>query len=290
MSAPTFVAIGHVTLDYFGDRFEDRGGDRVRLGGSALYAAVTAHRLGLSAGILTSHGNDFPLEAIPTPIEVVSVPSDTTTSFRHVPLPRGRRRMSADRVASPLSLDDLPADWRDAPLVLLAPVIDEVDPLLATAFADATVGAAAQGWLRARAAEGTISPASWKDSHLVISRIQALFVSIEDIQGPAASTVELFQQVPVGVVTAADLGALLFVNGERYEVRPHLVREVDATGAGDVFAAAFMLSYEQNGDGWEASTQAACAAALSVEGDGLSAIPDATRLAAAVRQYRRGLA
>ena len=54
---PEFVAVGHVTLDRFGET--------VRPGGAALYAAVTAQRLGLSAAILTSHGDDFPLEPSP---------------------------------------------------------------------------------------------------------------------------------------------------------------------------------------------------------------------------------
>ena len=57
MAAPDLVTVGHVTLD--------RIGDRAQPGGSALYAAVAAHRLGLSVGILTSHGDDFPLELIP---------------------------------------------------------------------------------------------------------------------------------------------------------------------------------------------------------------------------------
>ncbi|PYM89262.1 MAG: hypothetical protein DME08_25690, partial [Candidatus Rokuibacteriota bacterium] len=64
MAAPDFVAVGHVTLDHFGND--------VRPGGAALFAAVTAHRLGLSAGILTSHGDDFPLGLVPPQIEVVT--------------------------------------------------------------------------------------------------------------------------------------------------------------------------------------------------------------------------
>jgi len=39
MAAPDFLAIGHVTLDRFGDE--------TRLGGGALYSAITAHRLGV---------------------------------------------------------------------------------------------------------------------------------------------------------------------------------------------------------------------------------------------------
>src|SRR5688572_32353848 len=104
VSAPDFVAIGHVTLDHFGAA--------VRPGGAALYAAVTADRLGLSAGILTSHGDDFPLEAIPPRIEVISVPSGSTTTFTHVTEPGGRRLMVSREVATPLRPSDLPEDWR----------------------------------------------------------------------------------------------------------------------------------------------------------------------------------
>ena len=93
MPAPDFVAIGHVTLDRFGDA--------VRPGGAALFAAVTAHRLGLSAGILTSHGDDFPLELIPPQIEVLSVPAEETTRFTHRH-EAGTRVMEVPALARPL--------------------------------------------------------------------------------------------------------------------------------------------------------------------------------------------
>ena len=71
--------------------------------------------------------------------------------------------------------------------------------------------------------------------------------------------VEWFQRMPVGVLTADRVGALLFVNGERYEVQPRPAREVDPTGAGDVFAATFLIQYQRDGDAWQAAAAAACA-------------------------------
>ena len=82
MPAPDFVAIGHVTLDHFGEA--------TRPGGAALYAAITAHRLGLSVGLLTSHGPDFPLDELPTQIAVVGLEAPTTTSFDHLGTAAGR--------------------------------------------------------------------------------------------------------------------------------------------------------------------------------------------------------
>jgi 1D-myo-inositol 3-kinase len=281
MAAPDFVAVGHVTLDHFGDE--------VRPGGAALYAAVTAQRLGRSAAILTSHGPDFPLDEVPTAIEVVTLEAPATTVFEHQE-GEGVRAMRVTATASPLAVDDLPEDWRDAPVVLLAPIIQEVDPALAVAFGDGSVAAAAQGWMRALNDEGGVDPVAWESSDHVLDRLQALFLSSEDVRGQEEHLTEWVQRVPLAVVTAGAAGALLYVNGDRFEVKPRPVREVvDPTGAGDVFATTFLLYYQHDGDPWAAAEAAACAASLSVEGEGWSTVPDAATLDAALAEYRARL-
>ena len=277
MSAPDFVAIGHVTLDRFGDE--------VRPGGAALYSAVTAHRLGLSAGILTSHAADYPLEAIPSRIEVVTLEAPATTVFEYDAV-SGDRQQKLVSTARPLAVRDLPDDWRDAPLALLAPVAQEVDLRLSAAFEDGSVGAAAQGWLRALDDERRIVTQPWGGAREVLNRVLALFVSAEDLRGHESQLTEWVQHVPVAVVTAGAAGALLYVNGERYEVRPRRTREVDPTGAGDVFAAAFLVHYQRHPDPWDAAEAATCAASLSVEGEGWSTVPDAAQLEEALSLYR----
>lgn len=276
MGAPDFVAIGHATFDRFGDV--------VRPGGAAFYAAVTAHRLGLTAGVLTSHGPDYPLQALPPQVEVVTVEAPTTTTFEHRWDDRGRR-LRAVPGGRPLGPADVPEDWRDAGLVLLAPVLQEVDPGLADFFGDSTVAAAAQGWLRDLQRDGEVVVRGWLPPPTLLARIQALFLSSEDVRGQEAEMLEWLQRLPVAAVTAGASGALLYVNGERYEVRPRPAREVDPTGAGDVFAAAFLIHYHREGDPWSAAALAACAASLSVEGEGWSAVPDAARLAGELRAY-----
>jgi sugar/nucleoside kinase (ribokinase family) len=277
VSAPDFIAVGHVTLDHFGEA--------VRPGGAALYAAITAQRLGLSAAILTSHGVDFPLDEVPSQIEVVGRAAPATTVFEHRESKAGRL-LRAHGAASPLAAGDLPEDWRPAPLVLLTPVLQEVDPMLAAAFPDAAVGAELQGWLRAVDGEGVVSATPWAAPAAALGRLQALFVSRHDVQGQEAQVAEWVQRVPLAVVTAGAAGAILYVNGDRYEVRPRRTREVDPTGAGDVFAATFLIHYDRHGDAWEAAEAATCAASLSVEGEGWSTVPDAAALAAALDAYR----
>src|SRR5919108_4649245 len=265
MGAPDFVAIGHVTLAHFGAE--------VRTGGAALYAAITAHRLGRSAAILTSHGADFPLDDLPTAIEVVTLEAPATTVFEHE-TGEGERTMRVTATASPLAAADLPEDWRDAPVVLLAPIIQEVDPDLVTGVGGGSVAVAAQGWLRALNEQGGVEPVAWESPNEVLNRVQALFLSAEDVRGQEEQLTEWVQRVPLAVVTAGAAGALLYVNGDRFEVKPRPAHEVDATGAGDVFATVFLLYYQRDGDPWAAAEAASCAASLSVEGEGWSAIPD----------------
>src|SRR5262249_20186188 len=155
---------------------------------------------------------------------------------------------------------DLPEDWRDAPLGLLAPVIQEVDPPLAAAFGDGTVAAAAQGWLRTLDAEGGGEPVGWEAPDGALHRPQALLLRAEDVRGQEEELTEWVQRVPLAVVTAGAAGALLYVNGDRFEVKPRPAVEVDTTGAGDVFAAAFLLHYHRDGDPWMAAEAATCAA------------------------------
>jgi len=278
MPAPEFIAIGHVTLDRFGDE--------VRPGGSALYAAITADRLGLRAGILTSHADDFPLDLVPPRIEVVSVPAPATTVFEHERVGDDRAQRVTS-VAGALSEADVPDDWRDADLVLLAPVVNEVDPRLAGVFGDAAVAAGAQGWLRGVGSDGVVGSVRWDAATQTLRTLQALFLSTADVLGQESAMTEWVQRVPIAVVTAGRRGALLYVNGDRYEVRPRRAIEADPTGAGDVFAATFLARYRRNADPWEAAEAATCAASLSVQGLGWSAIPDAAELEAALRAYRR---
>jgi len=60
------------------------------------------------------------------------------------------------------------------------------------------------------------------------------------------------------------------------------VQEVDATGAGDVFAAAYMVRIHETGDALSAARFASAAAALSIRGEGIAAIAGRDQIEAMV--------
>jgi sugar/nucleoside kinase (ribokinase family) len=275
---PDLIVVGHVTLDVTPSG--------TRPGGAAYYAAVTAHRLGLRVGLLTSFGPDFPADALPADITVARVDSARTTIFT-LSGAAGGRTLTLNARAADLEAEDLPPEWATAPLALLCPVVNEVDPALAAAFEGGSLGVLPQGWLRRREAGCAIVPQPWEDAEAVLVHAQLLVASEEDVVHCREDALEWFQRVPLGALTAGARGAELFVNGEPYHVAPDVITEVDDTGAGDVFATVLLIEYHRGGDPWEAAAAAACAAAAAVEGRGASTLVDRASLVTRLAAYRR---
>ena len=273
---PDFLAVGHLTLDL------TESGETP--GGSALYAGLLAHHLGLRVGLLTSVGPTFPLDALPSEIQVVNISAQETTTFEH----RGRmtsRRLRLIHRARPLVEAELPDEWRSVPLIYLCPVAAEVDPALAHAFDDAVLGVGPQGWMRAWRQDGVVTQRGWEGATFVLRRSQALFLSQEDVVDERKVR-EWFDLVPVGCVTRGPAGATLFVNGEPYAVSSYPTNVLDPTGGGDVFAAAFLIHYQRTQDAWEAAGFASAAGSLAVEGEGIAGIPNLEALDARWAAYR----
>ncbi len=274
---PDFVAVGHVTVDELATG--------LRPGGSVLYAGLLAHRQGLRVGLVTSYGPDFPLEVLPPEIEVAAVPAPATTRFALHYTPAGRALVLRARAPALVPLH-LPPHFAEAGLAYLAPVADEVSADFAAAFPNAAVGAGAQGWCRLWDRDGRVSMRPWPDPRPVLRQAQALFLSEDDVAGWEEQALQLYQHVPVGALTLAARGAILFVNGERHPVAPAPAVEVEPTGAGDVFAAAFLIRYNAAGDPHEAASFAAVAGALTVEADGIRGVPSREQLEARWRAFQ----
>lgn len=272
------MVAGHVTLDVTASG--------TRPGGAAYYAALAAQRLGLRVGLLTSFADDFPADAIPTDITVTRVASPQTTTFT-LKGAEAARTLTLGARAADLEADDLPADWGTAPLALLCPVINEVDPALAEALGAASLGVLPQGWMRRRDTGGLIVVQPWEEAEPVLAWAQLMVASEEDVAGFREDAVEWLQRVPLGALTNGARGATLYVNGEPYHVAPDIANEVDDTGAGDVFSATLLIEYYRGGDAWEAAAAAAVAAAAVVEGKGASALLDRAGLTTRLAEYRR---
>ena len=263
---PRLLVVGHVTWD------RRAGGDV--LGGSVTYGASTARRLGWETAILTSAGPDFdPARDLPG-VRVFRRAAPATTRFMNIYEPGGTRRQVVTARAVDIELVELPDEWRRPDALLLGPVAGEISGLPATAFEAGCVGAIAQGWLRDIGAEGRVSPRDWAAPSRDLAGVHVLFLSEHDLAGGAARAPDFLSLVPIVALTRGWRGLTLLTRSGSQDV-PALPRaEVDPTGAGDVFAAAFIVRYQENGDPLAAAAFAACAASCAVEGVGTSTLGD----------------
>ncbi len=209
--------------------------------------------------------------------EVVNVAADATTTFNHQRGPHGRVLTLMAR-ASSIHPTDIPSSWCSAAIVHLAPVAWEVDRDCAPLRQAAMLVATPQGWLRRATVAGTIVPATDGPPDLPRSAMAAMVLSTEDIGDDEELIQTIAARCPVVAVTRGPEGCTLYAHGTREHIPPWPAREVDSTGAGDVFAAAFFVRLVETGDPVASARFAGCVAALAVEGVGVSSIPTRTEL------------
>lgn len=258
-----YLVVGHITQDL------TPGGPR--LGGTATFAALTARALGLQVGVVTAAAPDTPtapLAGFPT----LRLPSGRSTTFENI-YQNGRRVQYVRAVAAPIGPAAIPLHWWRAPIVHLAPVAWEVDPSLASRFPTSFVGLTAQGWLREWDGDGRVRQVIWPAAERPLRHAAAVVVSVEDLEGDPAAAAAWARVTQVLVVTDGAAGGTVYWGGHARRFPAPSVPEVDPTGAGDIFAAAFFITLRETGDAWESARFAAVLASASVTRDGLDSIP-----------------
>lgn len=265
ISAIDYLVIGHITVD-----LTPTG---PRLGGSAVYAALTATAFGQRAGILTAWGEELPLGALED-IPIVNIGAEHSTTFENI-YEDGVRRQRVHQLAPPLEFHSLPEAWRSAKIVHLAPVLGEVSSRMAPFFRDATLGLTPQGWLREWAPDGSVRASEWPEAAHLLAQADAAVISQEDVAGDEARIQRMVSSAQVFAVTEAAQGTRIYDRGREHALLAPQVEEVDPTGAGDIFATAFFIRLHYGDDPLEAGRVATRVAAQSVRRSGLDGIPTA---------------
>ncbi|MCX7753651.1 MAG: PfkB family carbohydrate kinase [Anaerolineales bacterium] len=269
-----YLVIGHITVD-----LTPAG---PALGGSAVYSALTARALGLRAGIVTARGNEIPLNALEG-IPVVCGEAPASTTFENLYTPGGRVQYIR-QVAPAINLDIVPEAWRRARIIHLAPVAQEVPVRLPSGFRPALLGLTPQGWMRAWDKTGLVYPCAWPEAENALREAGAVVFSVEDVGGDEERIEQYAHFGRLLAVTEGIAGARVFWHGDSRRFRAPKVDEVDATGAGDVFAAAFFIRLLETRDPWEAARFANRVAAISVTRPGIQGIPTASEIQACLME------
>lgn len=261
-----------------------------RLGGGVTYGGLTLARLGLRPRVLVGvdrlAADAAELDALrEAGADVRLVHLDRSPVFENVETPAGRIQTCIEP-GDPLSVATLPAEWRTARAWLLGPVADELpDAWASVPPADAMVAFGWQGILRELPRGGLVMKRPPGPSAL-LRRSNIVGVSRYDVDA-ATPLEELWRLLAADstlLVTEGHLGGMeiRLSGGEpdsrrRYPAVP-ATPEVDPTGAGDVFLAAYLAAQihgplAASGRHGSDLRLAAAAASLNVQGPGLSGVP-----------------
>jgi sugar/nucleoside kinase (ribokinase family) len=258
-----YLIIGHVAAD-----ITPTG---VQLGGTVSYSGLTARALGLRVGIVTSSGTGTQLDALDG-IPIVNVPAEQSTTFENIYTANGRRQILHHQ-AAPILLDHIPQVWRNAPIIHLAPIARELDSSLAEKLSGSLVGITPQGWMRTWNKDSQVEATIWENNEAALRHAGAVVLSVEDVNRNLELVEEMAHNTRILCLTEGEAGAVLYWNEDRRRFRPPVMNEVDGTGAGDIFAAAFFIRLYHTRDPWEAARFATQLAARSVTRTGLNGIP-----------------
>ncbi|MBV6441990.1 MAG: hypothetical protein DYG98_02490 [Haliscomenobacteraceae bacterium CHB4] len=273
---PHYLCIGHCC--------HDKVGNEVILGGTASYSSLVARQLGLHTGILTSVGDDFNFFQVfeDQGIRLWNKTAPQTTVFENI-YQNGERIQYLHARAHTLCAEDIPAECLAAPIVLFCPIAGEVDFPVLRAFPRALKGATIQGWLRQWDDSGKVTPKAMDWSQLAAADV--VIMSDADIRGFEPAIPAIASCVKVLVMTQGAKGAQVFSGGTQLQFPAYPVRELDATGAGDVFATAFLIKYAEENDISRAAAFAHCAASFVVEGTGINNLASMEQIEARYKKY-----
>jgi sugar/nucleoside kinase (ribokinase family) len=274
LSAIDYLAVGHLACD------KTSRGDV--LGGTVAYASRTARQLGLSTGIVTSFHPELDLAPL-SGIQVVNYPSEKTTTFQNQ-YRSGIRTQYLYAQAQQLTPDTVPVSWRSPMIVHLAPIAREIDLTLPDIFPDSFLGITPQGWLRNWDQNGRIHASEWREIGDLLARADAVVVSLEDIDGDENTAFAMAKHCSPFALTLASQGARVYFQGEVRQLSAPKNTEIESTGAGDIFAAAFFIRYHDTEDPWEAGRFANRLASTSITRVGLGSTPTEEEIYAAVTE------
>ena len=209
--------------------------------------------MGRRPSIITRAASRQHLAELPPEVDICLLPSDVTTTFDNIYTPEGRTQYCY-AAAPAISAADIPPRLQHPRAVLLGPLVQEIPAEVAASFDDQTlVAAVPQGWMRTWDETGLVRHVAWADADRILPHIDVLILSLEDINNEISRLFPWFAQVPLIVVTEYRDGSTVYQrrpNGaiSMFRVPPRPAKEVDPTGAGDIFATSFVIRLQETGD------------------------------------------
>ena len=279
---PDLVVLGQVLNETI--KFPDGRTLGPVLGGTLSHCAVAAARLGASVGVVAKIGQDAPREFL-QPILRAGV--DTAglivepVGYENVLIYHadGHKTLQFLTKPSPLSLQDVPEAYRQADMIYCGSAMWQPPLAVVRALCQPGTRLAADlggyggahhdvrhhsggydGFLRELLPYLHIAKASREDCTTLFSD--------SDLANEERARLLVAWGAQVGIVTLGDAGAVVATADDVFRIPVFTRKAIDATGAGDVFSAGFLVHYRKHQNARDAGLFASAAAALVCERTG----------------------
>ena len=239
------------------------------IGGTAAYSASAANVLGCRTAVVTRYAVDHEMASWLPEVTIHNISTPTTTTFENIYQPNGRIQ-TIHAVAGDIGVEDIPPAWQRAKIAHIGPIANEIDPRIIGLFSNSIVGLTPQGWMRRWDSDGRVSARSWNEASVYLPLAAATFISDEDLVEPSMLA-DFRRFSKLLVMTQGPAGCIVYFGEEVRSFPAPKVNVVDTTGAGDIFATAYLVRLHQTaGDPWEAARFANEIASQTVTTAGLA--------------------
>ena len=259
------------------------------LGGVATYTSLAAAKLKAVVGVVTKVGSDFKgeyldqLQKANINLLGLMVEEGKTTTFENAYDELGRRTQRLLSCVKQIEARDTPAAYFDAKCFHFGPIFHEVSYDIIKLAHDKGILTSldAQGYCRERGPHHIVKLHSWKEAEEVLPYVDILKcdeVEAEKLTGTGDlnKAARLINGLgpKIVLVTQGVKGSVLCHEDEleRIPVVP-AKKIVDSTGAGDSYAAGFIMEYLRTKDPKHSALFASCVASFVVEGIGAATLP-----------------
>ncbi len=282
----SLAIIGHLTID----QIKRKGTISFSMGGPPAYGGITAARIGAKVSAVSKVGVDYRdeylLKLIRAGIDISDVhlcPSPCRTTNYYLSYEEDERELILKSKCEDIYPKDISKKNLAVENMIFSPVAGEI-PLETLRYcvenSDAMICLDPQGYLREFDENGKVRHKRWENASLYLESVDILKLSEREsiaMTGTRDLTEALRKLSNFGpkmvIISLGERGSIIFDKKDNkiYDIpaiRPRI--EIDFTGCGDAFFAAFLIEYQKTKDVYRSGIFGSSAASFVAEGPGLS--------------------
>jgi len=278
---PDLIVIGHLMKEkiIFPDHIIGP-----MVGGVSAYFSVVAGCLGSKVGIVSKIGRDMSKKLLDPiykagvdikGIRIEGIKSRTSELYYDT---NGSKKMRYPYKGKPIIFEDIPINYLQADMLYIAPQewevsLKEIDKL--SSFFKGKMSVELGGYGGAHCSFHSLIDKNCSFLKRLLPYFHIAKLSIEDCKYlfKEKNEIKIAQNliewgVEISIITLSEKGAIIATSSDVFKIPSFTQSQLDCTGAGDAFAAGFMVSYKKNKDIKKAGLFASATAAVMIERTG----------------------